>query len=105
MAPKRAAMAEATRKLSEASRRLAGIRGTVAELKARVAGLEASLAAATLEKNVAVAQAQRTACKAALAERLINGLGSEFERWSASIEELRAKEGGWRGGAISYLVL
>jgi hypothetical protein len=93
VAPKRAALAESNRKLGEAGRRLAGIRGRVAELRARVVALEAGLAAATAEKNAAVAQAERTAGKAALAARLISGLGGERARWGAAIKDIRAREG------------
>lgn len=99
VAPKRLALGEANRKLADANRRLAGIRARVAELRARVAALEAQLGAATAEKNAAVAQAARTAAKAALADRLIGGLGSEFKRWSASIHDIKAQEGAssfWR---------
>lgn len=92
MAPKRAALAEANRKLADANRRLAAIRSRIAELRARVAALEASLISATAEKVAAEAQAERTARKAALADRVIGGLGSEFQRWSASIEDIKKKE-------------
>lgn len=93
VAPKRIALAEANRKLVEANRKLTGVRAKVAELRSKVAALEASLAAATAEKVAAMAQAERTAAKAALADRLINGLSSEFTRWSTSIEEIKKKEG------------
>ena len=92
MAPKRAALAEANRKLAEANRRLAAIRSRIAELRARVAALETSLVSATAEKVAAESQAERTARKAALADRVIGGLGSEFQRWSASIEDIKKKE-------------
>lgn len=48
---------------------------------------------ATQEKNSAVAQAEKTASKARLAERLISGLGAEFQRWSQNIEEFSVAEG------------
>ena len=92
VAPKRAALAEANRKLGEANRKLAGIRARIAELRARVAALEASLVAATAEKVAAEAQAERTATKAALADRVIGGLGSEFQRWNAAIQTIKRKE-------------
>jgi len=40
-----------------------------------------------------MAQAEKTAMKAKLAERLINGLSGEFQRWSATIKELSSTEG------------
>ena len=48
---------------------------------------------ATAEKNAAVAQAEKTASKARLADRLISGLGGEFTRWSKNIEEFSVAEG------------
>ena len=48
---------------------------------------------ATEEKNAAVLQAEKTAGKARLAERLISGLAAEFQRWSTNIEEFAAAEG------------
>ena len=56
VAPKRAALAEANKKLEGANRKLSGIRAKVAELRERVAALEASLVKATEDKNAAVAQ-------------------------------------------------
>lgn len=60
MAPKRAALADANKRLDGANKKLTGIRAKVAELRARVAALEASLMQATEDKNVAIAQV----CKA-----------------------------------------
>ena len=93
VAPKRAALAEANRKLSEATRKLSTIREQVQELRDRVASLEASLMQATEDKNAAVAQAEKTAAKARLAERLISGLAGEFQRWTATIGQLAQAEG------------
>lgn len=92
VAPKRAALAEANKKLADANRKLAGIRARITELRARVGALEASLVAATAEKVAAEAQAERTATKAALADRVIGGLGSEFQRWNAAIQTIKRKE-------------
>ena len=93
VAPKRAALAEANRKLGEATKKLSAIREQVQELRDRVASLEASLMQATEEKNTAVAQAERTAAKARLAERLISGLAGEFQRWTATIKRMAQAEG------------
>jgi len=100
VAPKRVALAEANKKLSDANRRLAGIRSRVAELMSRVADLETRLAEATAEKVAAEAQAERTASKADLADRLIRSLGSEFQRWNAAIEDIKKKEGTLVGDAL-----
>ena len=48
---------------------------------------------ATEDKNTAMAQAEKTAGKAALAERLISNLAGENQRWNASIHEFAAAEG------------
>ena len=40
-----------------------------------------------------MAQAERTAAKAKLADRLINGLSSEFARWTGTIEQFAVAEG------------
>ena len=41
---------------------------------------------ATEDKNKAIAQAEKTASKKELADRLINGLSGERKRWGGSIE-------------------
>jgi dynein heavy chain len=56
VAPKRAALAEANRKLDTANKKLAGIRAKVKELQDKVAALEASFVKATEDKNAAIAQ-------------------------------------------------
>ena len=48
---------------------------------------------ATLDKNAAVAQAEKTESKAKLATRLISGLGGEFQRWTKNIQEFTIAEG------------
>lgn len=91
MAPKRAALAEANKKLDAANKKLVGIRARVAELKAKVEALEANLSKATEDKNAAVAAADKTETKAKLADRLINGLSGENKRWSATIKTFDAQ--------------
>lgn len=56
VAPKRAASAEANRKLEAANKKLAGIRAKVKELQDKVAALEESFVKATEDKNAAIAQ-------------------------------------------------
>lgn len=56
VAPKRAALAEANRKLAAANDKLSGIRANIAELNGKVLSLEKDLLRATEEKNAAVAQ-------------------------------------------------
>ena len=56
VAPKRAALADANKRLETANKKLLGIRANVKELQDRVAALEDSLMRATEDKNAAVAQ-------------------------------------------------
>ncbi|KAA6419077.1 MAG: flagellar outer dynein arm heavy chain beta [Trebouxia sp. A1-2] len=93
VAPKRAALAEANKRLDGANKKLTGIRAKVKELKDRVASLEDSLMKATEDKNNAIAQAEKTATKAKLADRLINGLSGENKRWNETIAKFGVAEG------------
>lgn len=56
VAPKRAALAEANKKLEAANKKLAGIRARVKELQDKVSALEESFMKATEDKNAAIAQ-------------------------------------------------
>ncbi|DBB00312.1 TPA: Dynein beta chain, flagellar outer arm [Trebouxia sp. C0004] len=93
VAPKRAALAEANKRLDGANKKLTGIRAKVKELKDRVASLEDSLMKATEDKNNAIAQAEKTSTKAKLADRLINGLSGENKRWNETIAKFGVAEG------------
>ena len=55
--------------------------------------MRAGGAQATEDKNAAMAQAERTANKAKLADRLINGLAGEFQRWTQTIKQMTIAEG------------
>lgn len=48
---------------------------------------------ATEDKNNAIAQAEKTATKAKLADRLINGLSGENKRWNETIAKFGVAEG------------
>ena len=56
VAPKRAALGEANKRLDGANKKLSGIRAKVKDLQDRVATLEEGLMKATVDKNNAVAQ-------------------------------------------------
>lgn len=45
-------------------------------------------------------QAERTAGKAALAQRLISGLAGEFSRWTESIQQMATTEGALVGDVL-----
>ena len=47
-----------------------------------------------------LAQAERTANKASLAQRLISGLAGEYSRWSESIQQMAATEGNLVGDVL-----
>ncbi|KAL4450636.1 hypothetical protein ABPG77_000992 [Micractinium sp. CCAP 211/92] len=100
VAPRRAALAEANKRLDGANKKLSNIRARVKELQDRVAALEENLMRATEDKNAAVAAAERTASKAALAQRLITGLASEYARWTESIEKMASTEGNLVGDVL-----
>jgi dynein heavy chain len=100
VAPKRAKLDDANKKLSTANNKLKGIRAKVKELQDRVASLEDQLMKATEDKNTAIAQAAKTQNKAALADRLINGLSGENKRWGETIEKFGAMEGRLVGDSL-----
>lgn len=122
VAPKRAALAEASKRLDASNRKLQGIRAKVKDLSDRVAALELDLmkvvqrlcigfylstntqTQATEEKNARVMAAERTANKMALANRLINGLAGENKRWSEIIVHY-TQSYGEQGANVSFPVL
>ena len=55
-----------------------------------------------MDKNAAMAQAEKTSNKAKLADRLISGLSGEFQRWTITIKELTEAEGRQFSLACSY---
>ena len=66
---------------------------SVKALQEKVAALEEQFEEATEEKNKAIAQAEKTQRKADLADRLINGLASERQRWGETVQRFIAQEG------------
>jgi len=90
--PKRQLLAEAEAKLAEANGKLAVVKGTVAALDERKAQLQGQLVQATEEKNRLLDAAARTAKRLNLAERLVNGLKDENERWGAGVEFLKEQK-------------
>ena len=92
VAPKRALLQEAEQKLNDANRKLQTVRDTVAALEARKAELQGQLMDATDEKNRLLEAAAATAKRLNLAERLVNGLKDENERWGAGVEALKQQK-------------
>jgi dynein heavy chain len=88
VAPKRQLLTEAEEKLAAANKKLAAVNENVAQLNARKAELQNQLMTATEEKNSLIANAEATAKKLNLAERLVNGLKDEGVRWAENVEGL-----------------
>jgi dynein heavy chain len=79
--------ARATKAAAEAS--LSAAMAVVAAVNAKLKELGDKFQAATDEKNLVEAQAAAGLARLGLAERLVNGLSSENERWGREIDNLR----------------
>ncbi|KAG1695800.1 hypothetical protein DVH05_019139 [Phytophthora capsici] len=94
---------------AEADTELAAVQKLVAEVEGQLSALQASFRDATNEKAKVEAEAQACQERLSLAERLVNGLASENERWSHEIDVLRAGESALIGdsllaaGFVSYI--
>lgn len=86
--PKKIAVAQAQETLRQATEKKEEVDALVASLNAKLAVLQAEFQKAMDEKNAAEAEANKCAGKLDRANRLVNALGSESERWAQSIEEL-----------------
>ncbi|KAL4106224.1 hypothetical protein PRIC1_004278 [Phytophthora ramorum] len=94
---------------AEADSELAAVQKLVAEVESQLNALQASFRDATNEKAKVEAEAQACQERLSLAERLVNGLASENERWGHEIDVLRAGESSLIGdsllaaGFVSYI--
>lgn len=94
---------------AEADSELAAVQKLVAEVEGQLNALQASFRDATNEKAKVEAEAQACQERLSLAERLVNGLASENDRWSHEIDVLRAGESALIGdsllaaGFVSYI--
>lgn len=86
--PKKQQVAEAQQQLAEANAKKEAMENMVAELSAKLAVLQADYDKAMKEKNDAEAEANRCAKRLDSANRLVNALGSEQERWVNAIARL-----------------
>ena len=84
--PKREALRQATSQLAQANEKLEVTKQQVMELQNRLKDLVDQYDLAIAEKEAVEREAQRCARRLNLANRLVNALGSEKERWSESIE-------------------
>ncbi|KAK9817742.1 hypothetical protein WJX72_001478 [[Myrmecia] bisecta] len=87
--PKRQELAAANEKLAAANSTLKQVQDKVAALNAQVQQLEEQFERALSEKNSAIAESERCQRKLNLANRLINALASEGERWAQTVQQLR----------------
>ncbi len=90
--PKRKMLQDAQAELAAANAKLTTVRDKVAVLEERKRLLQEQLVQATDEKNALVETADRTAKRLNLAERLVNGLKDENERWGANVESLEEQK-------------
>ncbi|KAE9226456.1 Dynein beta chain, flagellar outer arm [Phytophthora fragariae] len=94
---------------ADADSELAAVQKLVVEVEGQLNMLQASFRDATNEKAKVEAEAQACQERLSLAERLVNGLASENERWSHEIDVLRAGESALIGdsllaaGFVSYI--
>ena len=68
---------------------MAAVQEKVALLNAKVQELERQYKEANDEKEAAIRESERCQRKLELANRLINALASEGERWALTVEQLR----------------
>lgn len=86
--PKKAAVKKAEETLAAANVKKAEVDAQVAELSEKLAKLQAEYQAAMDEKNAAEAEAARCMKRLDNAQRLVNALGSESDRWNQAIVDL-----------------
>jgi dynein heavy chain len=86
--PKKLAVAEAQAQLAEANEKKRVVDELVAKLNAELAVLMDAYNKAMNEKETAMREAERCERKLNLAQRLVNALGAEQERWAQSIIDL-----------------
>ncbi|MES1909576.1 MAG: hypothetical protein MHM6MM_002292 [Cercozoa sp. M6MM] len=91
--PKMLAAESAAAEVAEANAVVDKLMNEVAELEAGLAKVTRSLEQAIEEKNQVEQQAQRCKDRLNLAERLINGLSSEGDRWREGIRQLNDRRG------------
>lgn len=100
---------EARRTKAAADIELGIVQKLVAEVEAQINALQVSFREATNEKAKVEAEAHACQERLSLAERLVNGLASENERWTREIDVLHASEGTLIGdtllaaGFVSYI--
>jgi dynein heavy chain len=92
VAPLMQKLEEAQAERRKAEEQLAVVEANVRQIEEKVALLKESYVAATEAKHRVEAEAQTCKDRLSLAERLVNGLASENERWGREIEKLKENE-------------
>jgi dynein heavy chain len=109
VAPKRAALAEATAALEAARVLLEGKQAELGTLRAQLQKLQNELQDAMTKKDKLAKDVQDCAARLDRAQRLIGGLGSEKTRWMATVKTLEEQHQSVVGdvllssGVIAYL--
>eukprot|EP01012_Entosiphon_sulcatum_P019543 TRINITY_DN24443_c0_g2_i1.p1 TRINITY_DN24443_c0_g2~~TRINITY_DN24443_c0_g2_i1.p1 ORF type:complete len:4685 (-),score=794.60 TRINITY_DN24443_c0_g2_i1:231-14285(-) len=89
--PKREQVEESKIRLEQANRDVAKIKAQVNKLKAKLADLQSHFDTADRERQRVVEEAEQTALRLDLAQRLVSSLSSENERWLRNVEQLTAQ--------------
>mmetsp|Transcript_31209 Transcript_31209/g.79123 ORF Transcript_31209/g.79123 Transcript_31209/m.79123 type:complete len:3875 (-) Transcript_31209:127-11751(-) len=87
--PKRNALKQAQQELADANQKLEEVNAHVADLQSKLETLIAEYDKVVAEKNAVVAEGEKLQNKLALAQRLMNALGSEQERWAINVQQMK----------------
>jgi len=87
--PKRNALKQAQQELADANQKLEEVNAHVADLQSKLETLIAEYDKVVAEKNAVVAEGEKLQNKLALAQRLMNALGSEQERWAVNVQQMK----------------
>ncbi|CAG9462277.1 unnamed protein product [Pedinophyceae sp. YPF-701] len=90
--PKRQAVAQAEKSLKKAEKELKAIEAEVASLTEQLADLEKHFAEKTAEQAELQEESDVMSRRLTAAKKLIDGLGSEKERWSKELSELGSRK-------------
>ena len=85
-------LASAERDKAEAENELAEVQRVVMEVERRLGDLKSTYVRATEEKMIVEELAEQCLAKLDLANRLVNGLASENERWVLEVDKLKTQE-------------
>jgi dynein heavy chain len=90
----------AEKELNQKNAELKEVQDVVAELVAKVDALKAQLAEAEAKKQAVVDEAEDLQSRLGLANRLVNGLGDEYIRWTANVQSSKSDKVMMIGNAL-----